>query len=189
MDKKQSSHNAIETETKVSANKLRLLGFVWVILGGAAITAAIVATWATMLVFGVLLLLAGVTQLGYAFIQASSERSWQISTGVLYFLVGLLLVIDPVSGAIGLTLLIAILFLIRGVMQLALFATHQRRGQSRSWHLIGGILSLLLAVLIIAGWPETGTWVIGLFVGIELLLGGITMLMTPKALAEKMDLD
>ncbi|MFO7812699.1 MAG: DUF308 domain-containing protein [Pelovirga sp.] len=186
MNKSQSSYDAFETDINLSTNRLRLLGLIWTILGVAAIAAAMVATWATMLIFGVLLLLAGVTQLVYAFIQPSSERSWQIGTGVLYFLVGLLLVIDPVSGAIGLTLLIAILFFIRGVMQLALFATHQRLGQSRIWHLIGGILSLLLAVLIIAGWPETGTWVIGLFVGIELLLGGITMLMTPGVVARKM---
>lgn len=189
MDHSQLSYDAVEMDAKTTRNRLRLLGLFWAILGVAAIAAAIVATLATMLIFGVLLLLAGVAQLAYVFSsQSSVERSWQIATGVLYFLVGLLLVIDPVSGAIGLTLLIAILFFIRGIMQLALAVTYQRRGHSRGWHLVSGILSLLLAVFITAGWPETGTWVIGLFVGIELLLGGLTMLMTPKALVEKMTL-
>jgi len=189
MNNDQQSYDAVEMDLITSRNRLRFLGLFWAILGGAAIAAAIVATLATMLIFGVLLLLAGVAQLAYVFAsQSSADRSWQIGTGVLYFLAGLLLVIDPVSGAIGLTLLIAILFFIRGIMQLALSVTYQRRGQSRGWYLVSGVLSLLLAVLIIAGWPETGTWVIGLFVGIELLLGGLTMLITPKALAEKIDL-
>ena len=186
MNKYQSSYHAIDTGTKLTSNRLRLLGILWIIIGVSAMAAAIVATLATMLIFGVLLLLAGTVQLGYAYIQPASDRSWQIATGILYFLVGLLLVIDPVSGAIGLTLLIAILFFVRGVMQLALSAARQRRGQSRGWHLVGGMFSLLLAALIVAGWPETGTWVIGLFVGIELLLGGITMLMTPELVEQKM---
>ncbi|HMB17230.1 MAG TPA: DUF308 domain-containing protein [Pelovirga sp.] len=186
MSNVQQPDDAFEMDSKETRNRLRILGVFWAILGGAAIAAAIVATLTTMLIFGVLLLLAGVAQLAYVFSQPSEDRSWQIATGVLYSLVGFLLIIDPVSGAIGLTLLLAVLFLIRGVMQLALSVTFQRRGQSKIWYLVSGVLSLLLAVLIIAGWPETGTWVIGLFVGIELLLGGVTLLMTPGAVAEKM---
>lgn len=188
MNKNQSTNDVIETDINVTRNRLRILGIFWIILGAAAIALAFVATLATMLIFGVVLLLAGVAQLAYAFTQSFSNRGWQITIGVLYFLVGLLLVIDPVSGAVGLTLLLAILFLIRGGLQLALGATLRRRGQPRGWFLVSGVLSLLLAVFIIAGWPATGTWVIGLFVGIELLLGGIALLMTPEAVTYEITL-
>lgn len=184
MNQTQFPNDAIETSTKKTRNRLRGLGLFWSILGGVAIATAFVTTLATMLIFGALLLLAGFAQFAHALSQPSSDRGWQFVTGALYCLVGFLLVIDPVSGAIGLTLLIAILFLIRGVVQLALAAAGRRRGQSRSWHLVSGLFSLLLAVFIIAGWPEIGTWVIGLFVGIELLLGGLTLLMTPEAVTE-----
>ena len=172
---KSSEFNSAEERPK-----LRWLGVFWIILGLVAIATAYVATVATMLMFGVLLLLAGVAQLAHAWSFPGPDRSWEFLTGLIYLLVGLVLVIDPVNGAIGLTFLIGMLLLVRGAVQLAMAATGRRFGRPPMWHFIGGILSLLLAILILAGLPETGTWFIGFMVGIELLLGGIVLLLTPS---------
>ena len=90
--------------------------------------------------------------------------------------------IDPVNGAIGLTFLIGILLFLRGAVQLAMAVTGRRFGRPPLWHFSGGFLSLILAIIIIVGLPEIGTWFIGFLVGIELLLGGIVLLLTPSVI-------
>ena len=173
----QTSSGGLNREKNLP--KLRWLGVFWIILGIVAIATAFAATLATMLIFGVLLIMAGVAQLAHAWSDAAPDRSWGFLTGLIYLLVGSLLVIDPVNGAIGLTFLIGILLLLRGAVQMAMAATGRRFGRPPQWHFVSGLLNLLLAILIIAGLPEIGTWVIGVFVGIELLLAGMVLLLTP----------
>lgn len=159
---------------------LRGLGIFWLVLGVLAIIAAFAATLATVLAFGILLLLAGIAQLAQAFADRETDFGWRLAAGLLYGLVGLMLIVDPVGGAIGLTLLIALLFLFGGLLRLAFAFSIGRQGRSTGLHILGGLLNLVLAILIIGGWPETGAWVIGLFVGIELIFGGLTLLFTPS---------
>ncbi len=166
--------------------KLRWLGIFWIILGVVAITTAFVATVATMLILGVLLLMAGVAQLAQAWSFSNPDRTWEFLTGLIYLLVGTLLVIDPVNGAIGLTFLIGILLLLRGAVQLAMAVTGRSFGRPPIWLFIGGLLSLLLAILILVGLPGIGTWAIGALVGIELLLGGMVLLLTPGVIINEM---
>lgn len=85
---------------------------------------------------------------------------------------------DPVGGAIGLTLLLAF-FLLGGLLRIALAITARRQGRSVGIHLTAGMVNLILAALIIVGWPATGTWMIGLFVGVELMLGGHFLILSP----------
>lgn len=163
-------------------SKLRWLGVFWALLGIVAMATTFAATLATMLVFGIFLLIAGIAQLIHAAFHASADRGWEFLTAAIYSLVGVLLIFDPVGGAIGLTLLIAILFLGRGTVQLAMAISGRHRRRRIGWQLAAGLVNLLLAMFIIAGWPQVGTWIIGLFVGIELLIGGLVMLLTPEAL-------
>lgn len=174
----QTRHE-IEARGRRSINWLRALGVFWIILGSIAVVATFAATMATVLLIGVLLLLAGLGQFAQLWADRSPHPGWQLLTGALYSVAGVLLILDPVSGAIGLTLLIAILFLAGGALRLAMAVTARGLGFPAGWHLAGGVLNLILAALIFAGWPETGTWVIGLFVGIELLFGGLTLLLAP----------
>ena len=171
-----------EVKSEEERPKLRWLGVFWIILGMVAIATAFVATVATMVIFGVLLLMAGVAQLAQAWSFPGPDRSWEFLTGLIYLLVGLVLVIDPVNGAIGLTFLIGMLLLVRGAVQLAMAATGRRFGRSSIWHFIGGFLSLILAILLLGGLPEVGTWFIGVLVGIELLMGGTVLLLTPSVI-------
>jgi len=40
------------------------------------------------------------------------------------------------------------------------------------WHALNGLITLLLGILVLAQWPVSGLWVIGLFVGISLIFNG-----------------
>lgn len=183
---KETTQRAHMSGTKAeNKNRLRWLGILWVLLGVVAITTAFAATLATMLVFGVFLLVAGIAQLVHATGQASTDRGWELLTSAIYGTVGLLLIFDPVSGAIGLTLLIALLFLVRGIIQLAMTAAGRHRRRSSGWRVAAGLINLLFAIFLIAGWPQVGIWIIGVLVGIELLIGGLVMLLTPEVVASQ----
>ena len=161
---------------------MRGMALLWIVLGIIAIVAAFAATMATVVLFGALLLLAGLFQFIHIFSDRANLSGWKILSGILYLLVGILLLVDPVGGAIGLTFLLALFFLFIGLLRLSFGVVARKTGISAGWHFAGGILNLLLAVLIFLGWPETGTWVIGLFVGIEMLFGGISLLLFPMTI-------
>jgi uncharacterized membrane protein HdeD (DUF308 family) len=147
------------------------LGAALVCVGLLAIAAAFTATLATVLVFGILLLSGGAVQLVNAFL----ARTWRgfalhLLAGVLYFVVGGLMVANPVEAAAGLTLMLAAVFLLAGATRLIYAALHSFAG--RGWALCGGFISMLLGIAIWKQWPYSGEWVIGLFVGIDLVFNG-----------------
>lgn len=97
--------------------------------------------------------------------------------GILYTAVGGLILIDPVAGAIGLSFLLAVFFLVSGAFKMVLGIQAES-----GWFAFSGLIDLLLGVLIWLGWPETATWVIGLFLGIELLFAGISLILIASRL-------
>lgn len=154
------------------------IGILLIVLGVIAVIAAFAATMATVLFFGILLLVAGVVQV----VHALSAMQWQgfllhLLGGILYTAIGTLLLIDPVAGAVGLTMLLAFFFIVGGIFKTVLGVQTES-----AWFAFNGILDLLLGLLIWLGWPETGTWVIGLFLGIELLFAGISLVLIASRL-------
>ncbi|MHA7836413.1 MAG: HdeD family acid-resistance protein [bacterium] len=161
---------------------LRILGILLMILGGIALLATFTATMATVVLFGLLLLVGGVAQLVHAMAPRSENVGWEVFGGALYAVVGGLLLFDPVSGAIGLTLLLAIFFMAIGVLRLTLgFQMRQLRGIGAGGLILTGSLDLLLGFLIVVGWPAVSMWVIGLFLGIELLVAGAAIVFLTSA--------
>lgn len=149
-------------------------GVLSVVAGLIAMGAAFWATVATVLIFAVLLLLSGVAQIAEAF--ATRDRAgfaWRLGIGILTTIAGGLIVADPISGAIGLTFLIAMFFVFAGILKIILAGQLETVG--RGWFLTIGILDLLLGLLIALQWPASGIWVIGLFIGIDLVLIGFAL--------------
>lgn len=147
------------------------LGISVMVLGVLAIIASQTATFAAVLTFGILLLLSGILHLIHAF----RARRWgglflSMGVGAIYLITGLLLVVQPGLGALALTLLIAGFFLATGVFRIA--AALSARFPSRGWLLADGVLSVILGAIIWSQLPAAALWVIGLFVGIEMLFAG-----------------
>lgn len=89
---------------------------------------------------------------------------------------GLILLWWPLSGAITMTLLLAIFFLIEGIASILYARDHKRELSARwSWMLISGIIDLLLAAFIFVGLPVTAVWAVGLLVGINMIFGGCAL--------------
>ncbi len=148
-----------------------LLGLVSIVVGFLAVSSTVVATMASVLVFGVLLLVAGVTEV----IHAILVRNWRgfalhLLTAGLYLIVGLFMIEDPVRAASVLTLLIAAGFLVGGGLRI-IFALVERF-HSWAWVVLHGVIDLVLGGIILSGWPGSALWVIGLFLGIDLIFQG-----------------
>jgi uncharacterized membrane protein HdeD (DUF308 family) len=147
------------------------LGLVSVIVGLLAISSAFVATLASVVVFGVLLLVAGVTEVVHAvMVRTSRHFALHLLAAALYLLVGLFMLEDPVRAAAVLTLLLAASFLVGGLLRVIFSFAEKFPGWP--WVLLNGVVDLILGVLIWRGWPESSLWVIGVFVGIDLLFHG-----------------
>jgi uncharacterized membrane protein HdeD (DUF308 family) len=148
-----------------------VLGLVSVFVGLVAIGSAFVATLASVVVFGVLLLVAGVAEVIHAVMVRNLKGfALHLLSAALYLLVGLFMLEDPVRAAVVLTLLLAAAFLVGGVLRILFALAVQFVGWP--WVLLNGVVDLVLGVLILNGWPGTSLWVIGLFVGIDLLFHG-----------------
>ena len=156
------------------------LGVLLIFVGTLAVGASLFTTLATVIAFGVLLLVGAGLQVVGAFF----SRNWggffmHLLTGLLYLFVGLLMVGRPLEAAAAATLLIAAFFLVGGSFRIAVALTE--RFPSRGWVLLNGVVTLLLGILIFSKWPSSALWVIGLFVGIELLFCGWSWVMLALA--------
>jgi uncharacterized membrane protein HdeD (DUF308 family) len=157
------------------------LGIALIVLGTIAVGMSVLTTFVTVLAYGVLLIIAGIAQS----IGAFWSREWSgfflsLLSGILYLVVGVMFVLHPGAAALALTLLLAAFLLVSGVFRIV--AAFSLRLPHWGWPLVSGILNVLLGLLIWAQWPLSGLWVIGLFVGIELIFGGWTWVMIALAL-------
>jgi uncharacterized membrane protein HdeD (DUF308 family) len=151
-------------------------GIVLLVLGIGAIGWSLLATLTGVMVFGILLLFGSLFQIVSAF----WARRWRgfvahFLVGVLYFIAGVFMVDHPLQAAVGLTLLIAICLTTGGIMRIVLSLLERFEGWG--WVLLNGVISLILGVGIWRQWPVSGFWVIGLFLGIEMVLSGWSWIM------------
>lgn len=159
---------------------LLALGVLLVILGVVALVDATRFTVVSMLFFGWVLVAAGIVEA----IQAFRHRdSWYLLVhalnAALAIVVGLILLRNPSVAAVVVTLLLAIYFTAAGVFRIV--AALKDRTPGWHWGLISGIAALVLGILVWMQWPEASYWVIGLFIGIELIILGATQIMTALA--------
>ena len=142
-----------------------------VVLGVAAVARSITATVVSMLFFGWLLVIAS----GIEVAQAVMVGHWagffhHLLAAILFGVTGLLLVTRPLVSAEVATVFMAMFFIIGGLFQL--IGSFAVTLPSWGWQALDGAITLLLGLLVLAQWPVSGLWVIGLFVGIDLIFYG-----------------
>jgi uncharacterized membrane protein HdeD (DUF308 family) len=152
------------------------LGIFSILLGVIALGAVTMTTFAFMFFLGFLLLANGIVQAIQAFkAHAGKEFFLHLLAGVLYAVVGLLIVAHPAAGAASLTLLLASFFMVGGAFRIIGAIALQFRNWG--WVVLNGIVTLLMGIFVWAEWPVSGIWVIGLFVGIEMIINGWSWVM------------
>jgi uncharacterized membrane protein HdeD (DUF308 family) len=153
-----------------------VLGIVEILLGTVAIGASVYATIVTVVFFGWLLLAGGVLSVIHAF----WRKQWKgffldLATGVLYVVAGFLMVANPTAAAVSLTLLIAMFLLMGGIFRIIVALSGHL--EHWGWVMLNGLITAGLGILIWRQWPVSGLWVIGLFVGIEMIFYGWSLVM------------
>ena len=146
-------------------------GIGMLLLGVAAVVRSVTATVVSMLFFGWLLVLASGIEIAQAVMVGRWAGFFQhLLAAILFGVAGLLLVTRPLKSAEVVTLLMGMFFLVGGLFQLVGSVALALPGWG--WHAADGVITFVLGLLVLAGWPASGLWVIGLFLGIDLILYG-----------------
>jgi uncharacterized membrane protein HdeD (DUF308 family) len=149
-----------------------LLGIALVVLGIIALGSVVIASLAAAVAIGTLLLLGGVAEtLGAFWCRGWSGFFLHLLSGVLSIVIGVLFLRAPVGALLALTLLLASFLMVGGIFKIV--AALSYRFAAWGWPLLSGIIDLILGVMIWLEWPASALWVIGLFVGINLVFRGI----------------
>jgi uncharacterized membrane protein HdeD (DUF308 family) len=148
------------------------LGIVYAIAGFIALGSVVMATAASVLIVGVMMIVAGVAEIINAFQCKGWGRFiiWAL-LGVLYIVAGFVTFENPLLAAAILTLLLGASLVASGIMRVIL-AFSMKREQPWIWVLLSSIVTLLLGLMILAHWPVSSVYVLGIFLGIDLVMAG-----------------
>jgi len=153
-------------------------GVILVILGVLAVAVPQVATIAVTIFLGWLFLISGVVGLATSFMARGVPGFWwALLSALVAIAAGIVLVGSPAQGALSLTFVLIAFFLIQGIATV-MYAVDHRKELSGRWGfmLFSGLITLALAVMIIAGLPATAGWALGLLVGIDMVFGGLALI-------------
>jgi uncharacterized membrane protein HdeD (DUF308 family) len=149
-----------------------VLGAALVALGSVALSSVVVASIVSTVAIGVVMIAAGAGEVVGAFwVRYWSGFFLHLLSGILTGVVGLLLLKAPIQGTATLTLLIASFLLVGGIFGIVTAISY--RFAAWGWPVLGGLVDILLGLLILAEWPASSLWVIGTFVGINLIFRGV----------------
>jgi uncharacterized membrane protein HdeD (DUF308 family) len=154
-------------------------GIILVILGAAAILLPPLATLSVAILLGWLFLISGITGLITTFrMRRAPGFAWSLVSAIIGILAGLALIAFPASGALSLTLVVIVFFAVEGGATIMYALEHKRELSGRwGWMLVSGLVDLFLAAVILAGFPVSAAWAVGLLVGINMIFGGVALIM------------
>lgn len=153
-------------------------GVISLIAGIIALGSVVMATESAVLIVGIMMLIAGAAEI----IAAFSVKDWGrfllwLLLGALYIFAGILCLQNPFAAATVLTLMLGIALIVSGLLRIFL-ATQMKHGTPWGWVVFSGVLTFLLGLMIVAQWPASSFFVLGIFLGIDLIFigtGWITM--------------
>jgi len=149
------------------------LGVVYVIAGFIALGSVVFATVVSVFVVGVMMLIAGVAEVINAFqIKTWGKFLLWLLLGALYIVAGFVTFENPLLAAAVLTLLLGFALLASGVMRIVL-AFSMKEEMPWIWVAVSGLITLLLGLVILAHWPVSGLYILGIFLGVDLIMAGV----------------
>jgi uncharacterized membrane protein HdeD (DUF308 family) len=149
------------------------LGVIYIIGGIIALGSVVLATVATVFVVGIMMLIAGVAEVINAFqIKTWGKFILWLLLGALYIVAGFLTFENPLLAAAFLTLFLGISLIVSGIMRVVL-AFSMQQTMPWIWVLLSGIITILLGLVIVAHWPVSSLYILGLFLGIDLVIAGV----------------
>ena len=150
------------------------LGILLMLLGAVCIIGDVTATFATVLVFGWLLLFSGIIALVHAF----GTRNWSgfflnLLSALFRGFTGYLLIRYPLAGAASLTLILASFFVVSGIFRA--IGAGMMKFPRWGWAVFSGVVSVALGVMLLAQMPLSTLWFIGFAIGVDLICDGASL--------------
>jgi uncharacterized membrane protein HdeD (DUF308 family) len=147
------------------------LGMLLMVLGVVCVATSRTATTVSILVFGWILILSGAVW----FVNAFQARAWggfflYLLNAIIRGVAGYLLLSHPSAGAAGVTMMLALLFIVGGVFRTAAASVIQF--PRWLWTAFSGAVAVVLGIVLLANWPAASTFFIGMAIGIDLILDG-----------------
>lgn len=148
------------------------LGILLVLAGIAAIAFPFLSTIAAKIAIGWIFLIAGIAEVVHAFyVKRWAGFFWNLLIGLLYIVVGAWLAFFPLTGILSLTIVVAALFIVSGLMELAM-AYRIRPHAGWGWLVFSGLVAIAAGLLIAMNLPSSAVWALGLLAGVKLLVWG-----------------
>ena len=150
------------------------LGIVYLVAGIVALGSVMAATAASVLVVGVMMFVAGVFEVINAFqVKTWGRFIFWLLLGVLYMVAGFLAWDNPFLTAIWLTLFLGAALVASGIMRIFL-AFNMKHGSPWVWVVVSGLITLALGAIILAHWPFSAVYTLGIFLGVDLVFAGVS---------------
>ncbi len=161
------------------------LGIVSLIAGFVALGSVVLATLAAVVVVGAMMIVSGVTEMVHAFqVKAWGKAMLWGILGALYIAGGVIVLNNPFAAATILTLMLGAALLASGVVRIYL-AFQMKAGSPWGWVAFSGAITILLGAMLLAGWPLSGFYALGILLGIDLIFAGIGWLGMGLALKKR----
>jgi uncharacterized membrane protein HdeD (DUF308 family) len=148
------------------------LGILFIVGGVFAFVTPFLAGIVVATVVGVIIALTGIGQIVHAWrMQSWGGFVWQLVIGIVLLVGGVSIYLNPVSGVITLTLVVAVMFIVKGIFQIIL-GFRLRPHDGWGWIVASGVIALIVGALIYIQWPMSAGYAIGTLAGISLAFTG-----------------
>jgi uncharacterized membrane protein HdeD (DUF308 family) len=161
------------------------LGVIYLIAGVIALSSVVLATVASVFMVGIMMLIAGAAEV----INAFQFKTWGkfllwVVLGLLYVAAGILTFRNPLLAAALLTLILGCVLAVSGIMRLFL-AFSMKEGSPWVWVLLSSVITIALGVMILARWPVSSLYILGIFLGVDLVFAGVGWIMVGLGLKSR----
>jgi len=162
------------------------LGIVFLIAGVVALGNVVIGTASAVMIVGIMMIMGGAAELVAAFGVKDWKRSlfWGL-LGILYVAAGIIAILNPFAAATILTLMLGAALVVGGVLRIFLAFEMRSAGKPWGWVVLSGLVTLLLGGMIIAQWPASSFFVLGVFLGIDLIFIGSAWVSMGLALRQR----
>jgi len=161
------------------------IGIAMSLCGLLALGNTYAATFAVVTFAGAMMIVSGAIEIFHGFNMKTWGRFFLwILIGLLYVAAGVITLMAPPRVAVLLTLFVGAAFVASGLVRIVL-AFQMREGTPWIWAALSGVVTMLLGVMILVQWPYSGLFVLGLFLGVDLLFAGASWVAIGLALRRR----
>lgn len=157
-----------------------VVGLLITLLGCLALVSIGITSLISVFFYGLLLAVMGIAEIVHAFrIRKTGPFLLFLLGGVLAVVVGVLVLAWPAAGLAAMTLLLAGYFFATGLFHTitSLMDRYPRWG----WDCADGIVCIALGIIIMAQWPLSTLWAVGVVVGVGIISRGIALMASSLA--------